>query len=446
MKDQNPRQIALDILVDVNKNKAYSNIAINRRFKATKIEIVDRKLITELVYGVIENLIYLDHIIKTLSKIRIKKLNVSVLNILRMGLYQIIFLDKIPVFAAVNESVNLTKKNDHKSAGFVNGILRNYTRNMNDISIPSLETDPVNHLSIVYSHPNWLVDKWLRQFGQEKTILLLKANNEKPPLTIRVNTLKTSKNHLKNILIDENLEISDGLYMDEAIHINNVGSIEELDSFQQGLFQVQDESSMMVARILDPQKGDAVIDVCAAPGGKTTHIAQLMEDTGYILARDIYDHKLKLINDNAGRLGIHIIHTQTYDAKELDKDSIEKFDKVLVDAPCTGLGIIRRKPELKYNKTPENLMEIAELQFEILSNSSKYVKKGGILLYSTCTITNEENHGVVERFLYHNKDFEISDINAYLPKELNTKGIGLQLYPHLHKTDGFFISKLRKKL
>lgn len=446
MKDQNPRQIALDILVDVDKNKAYSNLAINRHFKISKIDILDRKLITELVYGVIENLIYLDYIIKALSKIRIKKLNVSVLNILRMGLYQIIFLDKIPIFAAVNESVNLTKNNDYKSAGFVNGILRNFSRNRNSVSMPSLENDPVNYLSILYSHPNWLVDKWISEFGQKNTILLMKANNEKPPLSIRVNTLKTSKDHLKNALLSENLEICDGLYMEEAINITNVGNLEELECFQKGLFQVQDESSMMVAHILDPQKGDAVMDVCAAPGGKTTHIAQLMENTGFVLARDIHDHKLRLINENAKRLGVHNVHTECYDAKEIDVESFERFDKVLVDAPCTGLGIIRRKPELKYNKKAEDFIKIAELQLEILNNASKYVKKDGILLYSTCTIANEENFNVVERFLCKNKNFEKTDMNAYLPKALHTDGIGLQLYPHIHKTDGFFISKLRKKL
>jgi len=446
MKETNARQYALEILIDVDINNAYSNLAINKHLRDKEIEKIDKRLITELVYGVIENRIYLDFIIKTLSKIRMKKINNSVLNILRLGLYQIIFLDKIPAFAAVNETVKLAKKIDFRSVGFINGILRNYLRNKDLIKIPLLEDQPISSLSITYSHPEWLVEKWIEEFGLEDTEKLLKANNETPPLTVRTNTLATTKDELKKLLINENLGVSDGVYIKEALNIANAASIEELESFKMGYFQVQDESSMMVAHILDPKPGDTVIDVCAAPGGKTTHIAQLMKNQGKILARDIYDHKLKLIQQNAERLKINIIKTQCYNAKELDVDLIGKFDKVLVDAPCSGLGIIRRKPELKYNKKPDNIQEITELQLDILSNSSRYLKTGGTMVYSTCTITREENSMVVEKFLNNNKEFEAIDVCDNIPEPLIHTEKFLQLYPHKHGTDGFFISKLRKKL
>lgn len=446
MGQMNARRYVLDILVDISQNQAFSNISINKHLKGKNIEAQDRKFITELVYGVIENKIYLDFIISKLSKLKLEKINIDILNIIRMGLYQIIFLDRVPAFAAVNESVNLAKKINYKSSGFVNGILRSYLRNMDSIKLPSIEESPVQYLSILYSHPEWMVSRWLNEFGINDTQELLKANNETPKLTIRTNTLKINKQDLIKELQEENIRISEANYISEAIHVESLGNIEGLSSFKKGYFQIQDESSMLVALILDPKPGEYVIDVCSAPGGKTTHMAQLMNNKGYILARDIYEHKLKLIQENARRLGIDIIETQLFNAKEIDQDLLEKADKVLVDAPCSGLGIIRRKPELKYNKKPDDIDAIAKLQLEILANASKYVKKGGYLVYSTCTIEDIENTGVVESFVNHNKDFEIVDVNDLLPKALKANTKYLKLYPHLHKTDGFFISKLRKKL
>ena len=446
MKEINARQLALDILVDVDVHSAYSNLAINKHLKDKAIDRADRGLITEIVYGVIENKIYLDYIIKSMSKVRLKKMNVLILNTLRMGLYQIIFLDRIPDFAAVNESVRLVKGKDYKYVGFVNGILRNFLRSRNLINIPSIDEQPIAHLSITYSHPEWLVEKWVNEFGLDKTIKLLKSNNETPPLTIRTNTLAITKEELKELLLKENINVKDGLYIEEALNLYNVVSIEELESFKRGCFQVQDESSMMVAHVLDPQPGERVLDVCAAPGGKATHIAQLMKNNGYILARDIHKHKLKLIEQNAKRLNLDIIDTQLFNAEDLDSSIIGQFDKVLVDAPCSGLGIIRRKPELKYNKKPDDINEITRLQMIILETSSKYVRSEGILVYSTCTITKEENAMLVEKFLNRNKDFEAIDFLKNIGGIPESSGKFLQLYPHQHGTDGFFISKLRKKL
>ncbi len=445
MENINARRYALDILIDVDKNNAYSNLSMNKHLKDVKLEPVDRRFITEIVYGVIENKIYLDYMIRLLSKIKINKLNIVVINILRIGLYQIIFLDKIPTFAAVNECVQLAKKYDFRSSGFVNGVLRNYTRSKDSIKIPDFEDSPILHLSIKYSHPNWLIEKWINEFGMNDTIGLLKANNETPPLTVRTNTLLISKEELKEELSKEKIEAHDGKYMNEAINLSNVDRINDLVTYKRGYFQIQDESSMLVAHVVDPKPGDKILDVCAAPGGKSTHMAQLMENNGYILARDIHQHKLKLINDNAERLGISIVDTQCFDAKELDTNLVEKFDKVLVDAPCSGLGIIRRKPELKYTKKPDNIEDITELQLIILTNSSQYVKKGGYLIYSTCTITEEENSGIIERFTRCNSDFEVVNVSEYFPDKFNESDPYIKIFPHIHRIDGFFISKLRKK-
>ncbi|QXM05865.1 16S rRNA (cytosine(967)-C(5))-methyltransferase RsmB [Crassaminicella indica] len=440
----NARKYALNILVDIEKNNAFSNIAINRELKGKDIPNIDRRFISELVYGVLENKMYLDFIISKFSKIKIKKINVKVLNILRMGLYQIIYLDKIPEFAAVNESVKLVKKVDFKATGFVNGILRSFLRNRNSIKVPTIKEDIIKHLSITYSHPEWLVERWLKEFGQDFTISLLKANNETPKLTVRTNTLKIKKEQLIEKLREKDVKVDTDTFVKEAIHIGNLGNIEDMEIYHKGFFQIQDESSMLVAHVLDPKPGEFVIDICAAPGGKTTHMAQLMDNDGKILARDIYKHKLKLINDNAKRLGINIIRTEVFDAEKIDERLLRKADKVLVDAPCSGFGIIRRKPELKYNKKAQDIKAISKLQLKILNNASKYVKKGGILVYSTCTIEKEENIDIIEKFLKEHKEFEMVDVNDYLPSAVRTKYQFLQLYPNIYKTDGFFICKLRR--
>ncbi|WP_053956945.1 16S rRNA (cytosine(967)-C(5))-methyltransferase RsmB [Inediibacterium massiliense] len=441
----NARKYAYKILLDIEQNNAFSNIAVNKELRGKDISSVDRRLIRELVYGVLENKIYLDFIISKLSNTKMNKMDRKVIIILRIGLYQIIFLDKIPAFAAVSESVNIMKKINPRAAGFTNGILRNYLRNQEKIKIPSLKENLEMHLSIQYSHPLWLVKKWLNEFGQDFTMKLLKANNETPKLSIRVNTLKTTKEKLIKMLQTEGVEVDKNTNAEECLHLDHVGNIEELKSYQEGLFQIQDESSMLVGLVLNPKSGECIVDVCAAPGGKTTHIAQIMKNQGQIIARDIYPHKLNLIKENAKKLGIENIIVQEFDAQKIDVDLIQKADRVLVDAPCSGLGIIRRKPELKYNKTPDHIKEITKIQLEILKNASQYVKDNGVLVYSTCTIEKEENIEVIKKFIEYDKNFEIIDVNPYIPKKFRGEEKMIQLYPHIHHTDGFFICKLRKK-
>ncbi|MEW9124006.1 MAG: 16S rRNA (cytosine(967)-C(5))-methyltransferase RsmB [Thermotaleaceae bacterium] len=441
MEKVNARKAALEVLIDIEKNNAFSNIAIQRYLRNKSIEDRDRRFITELVYGVTENKIYLDYIVDRLSKIKRSKIKVETLSILRMGLYQIIFLDKVPTSAAVNESVKLVKKVDFGAAGYVNAILRNYLRNPVRIDLDKEKMDQAEYLSIKYSHPKWMVERWLKDFGKDFTEELLQANNNTPPLTVRANTLLTTPETLLENFQKEGIGARVGLYVSEAIQLEQSVNLERQTSFQKGLFQVQDESSMLVSHVLDPKPGEFVMDLCAAPGGKTTHIAQLMQNRGRILAWDIYEHKLKLVRDAASRLGIEIIETMCVNALELKASFFGKADRVLVDVPCSGLGIIRKKPEIKYNKSLEVLNEITALQLKILSNGSKYVKKEGSLVYSTCSIERDENVGVMEKFLEQNSDFKLADINEFLPEKIRSEAPYLQLYPHIHHIDGFFICK-----
>ncbi|SKC87220.1 16S rRNA (cytosine(967)-C(5))-methyltransferase RsmB [Maledivibacter halophilus] len=445
MNNENPRRIALNILIDIEENKAFSNITINKYLRKSNVTALDRRFISQLVYGVLENKIYLDYIIKNLSKTKMKKIRIEILNILRLGLYQIIFLQKVPDSAAVNESVKLAKKVNFRLSGFVNGILRSYLRVKDRISFPNYDENPISFLSVKYSHPEWLVKKWLNDYGLEFTEKLLEANNKSPNLTVRANTLKISREALIKKLNEEGISCRKGNLAREALIVESMNnSLDKLDSFNKGLFQVQDESSMLVSHILDPLEGEFIIDVCSAPGGKSTHIAQLMNNKGRILSRDIHRHKLDLVKANSRRLGITIIESEQYNALKLDDNLIGLADKVLVDAPCSGFGIIRRKPEIKYLKEPKDIIELSKLQIEILKVSSKYVKNGGILIYSTCTIQDEENEKIIRKFLEENGEFTLIDIKDDLPHNIRPEEKYLQLYPHISNTDGFFICKMKK--
>ncbi|SHJ95164.1 16S rRNA (cytosine(967)-C(5))-methyltransferase RsmB [Paramaledivibacter caminithermalis] len=445
MRNINPRRVALNILVDIEKNKAFSNIAINKYIKKQEISSLDRRFISQLVYGVLENKLYLDYIIKNLSKTKINKIEIDILNILRLGLYQIIFLAKIPDSAAVNESVKMAKKINFRLSGFVNGLLRSFIRNKDNINLPSYEDSPSQYLSVKYSHPEWLVDRWISEYGYDFTRELLESNNKTPNLTIRTNTLKINRDNLIGELIKEGVVCRKGELSPESVIIESMkSSLDNLKSFKNGLFQVQDESSMLVGHALDPLEGDFIVDVCSAPGGKSTHIAQLMKNKGRILSRDIHEHKLDLIKENANRLDVSIIDTEKFDATKLDKKLVNLADRVIVDAPCSGFGIIRRKPEIRYFKDVKDIVELSKLQIKILDTSSNYVKKGGVLVYSTCTIMEEENKNIIKEFLRKKHDFTLLDINMDLPKNLFSEEKYMQIYPNVLDADGFFICKMKR--
>ncbi|HYE09606.1 MAG TPA: 16S rRNA (cytosine(967)-C(5))-methyltransferase RsmB [Patescibacteria group bacterium] len=445
----NAREAAIVIINKVLREKAYSNIALKQVLEQSSLSRVDKALVTEIVNGTLKNLIKLDYIAGQFVKINKSKLDKHVEDILRTGIYQIMYLDRIPDSAVCNEGSNLARKYTNEGAvRFVNGVLRNVSRNKDTIQFPDKVKQPLLYLSVVYSHPEWIVEKWLREFGFEFTEQLLNANNQVPHFTIRINRLKADKESLVKILEQEGIEYSEGIYNKDALYIKGTSAIESKASFQQGLYQIQDESSMLAGLALNPQPGDLVLDVCSAPGGKATHAAELMNNKGKIIARDVYQHKLDLIQQSCKRLGISIVETEIFDAKELDRKLVGKADKVLLDAPCSGLGVMRRKPDLKWKKTPDNFDELAKLQQQMLYKAAEYVKPQGVLVYSTCTINKSENLQVVEAFLKSREDFYLEDLSKLLPENLKsdtkTKGY-VEIFPNIHGIDGFFISRLRRK-
>jgi 16S rRNA (cytosine967-C5)-methyltransferase len=436
----NAREIAFKVLSDIEKNKNYSNMSINKHFKELEIKDQDRGFTTELIYGVIENRNYLDYVMNKLSKMKAEKMQMHVRIFLEMGIYQILFLDSVSDYAAVNETVNLVNGFDKKSSGFVNAILRNVIRQKETIAKVDI-TDNIMYLSTKYSYKPWMIKNWVEKFGQEFTEDLLDANNEKPSIYIRVNTLKTTREELMNKLSDMNIKCFKVSTLEEAIRVENLKNIENNKLFKDGLFTVQDISSMIVGKIVNPKENSRVLDICSAPGGKTTHLATIMNNTGHIVSRDIFEHKIKLINATANRLGLTNIEAQCFDASVLDNDNIDAFDYVLADVPCSGLGIIRRKPEIKY-KEKADLKELPSIQSKILKNASKYVKINGVLVYSTCTIQDNENIDIINAFLKENDNFKLVPIDAVNVDVDNQDKGYLKIYPHIHGMDGFFIAKL----
>lgn len=441
------RDAAVTVIYRVLREGAYSNIAIKQELDKSSLLKLDKALVTEIVNGTLRNLTRIDWVKSQFVKKA--KIEPWIEDIIRCGIYQLLFLDRVPDSAVCNESAELARKHGHEgTVKFVNGVLRNISRNKEKLEYPNKEKESIKYLSVFYSHPEWMVKKWVKDFGVDFTEELLKSDNETPPFTIRCNRLKINKQELLTVLSNENIDCQEGSYNAEAVYIRGTSAIEGKDSFKNGYYQVQDESSMLVAHIIDPKAGERILDICSAPGGKTTHIAELMGNQGEIVARDIHPHKLKLVEENCSRLGIGIVKAELHDAMLLDKESLEKFNKVLLDAPCSGLGVIRRKPDLRWKKEQDNFRELAKLQSEMLEIASKYVKPGGVLVYSTCTINKTENIEVVKTFLSGSQDFQLESIIEQIPEKLVCesayKGY-LELFPNTHGTDGFFIAKLRKR-
>lgn len=442
----NTRNIVLTLLQNIFEDKAYTNIAIDKYFSHNKdLSKQDRAFITRMVEGCVEHVMTIDYIINQFSKTKTNKMKNIILYILRLSVYQINYMDKVPVSAICNEAVKLTKKRKfHNLSGFVNGVLRNITRNIETVEFPSEDMDPMRFLSIVYSFPIWIIELWLQHYDY-KTVKQICINSNKTITTnIRCNLTKTNTEALKKQLEEDGVTVETGKLLDYALKISNYDSIRGLQSFREGKFSVQDESSMLVSHLANPNKDSLIIDVCAAPGGKTTHLAELMDYTGCIISRDIYPKKLKLIEENVKRLQLNNVKIQAYNALELDESLIQKADIVIADVPCSGLGIIRKKPDIRYNITKEDICDLVEIQRNILKVVCKYVKIGGILMYSTCTVNPEENMKNVNWFIGE-YPFELVEINHALPHELSreTKGC-VQLLPGFNDTDGFFIAKLKR--
>jgi len=445
------RDTALKALYETDVRGAYSNLALKKLLADKELDSRDRAFITELVYGTITRKITLDWVISRFSKIQLRKLSNLVLEILRMGAYQILFLDKVPPSAACNTSVELAKNHAKQSAGFVNAVLRNIARSKERILTDSdFDAMPVTErLSVKYSFPEYLVQEWITAFGEDFTEELLKSLLDRPDFSVRVNTLKTSRDAVAEELKKYGIDSVPGHFVPEALYLENVSDISGLDVFTEGKITVQDESSMLVTKVLDPKPGERILDACAAPGGKTTHMAQLMNNSGHIDAWDIHEHKISLIEDNARRLGISIISAVRKDALRIWEDVFDTYDRVLVDAPCSGTGIIRRKPDIKWKRKKEDFNNLIEIQKKILYNSCRYVKPGGILVYSTCSLDVRENEKVIEWFLQENGNFRPEPMDEYLPETLRARnGVSegmLRLYPHIDGTDGFFIARLKRE-
>lgn len=440
----NPRQIALTILYDIEYNGAYSNMALKDKLSYNKeLNKLDKAFITTLVYGVIRRKNTLDYVIGKYSKIKLKKISKYLIIILRMGIYQIMFMDKVPDSAAVNESVKLAKRYGHSaSSGFVNGMLHSVIRGRDTLKYPENEME---FLAVKYSFPQWLVEKLISQLGKEFAEDFMKASNIEPKTTLRVNTLKTSLDELITKLQDINVTVSKSDLYENALYVSGF-DIGGSSLYKDGLFIAQDISAMLTSIVLNPKNGDYVIDMCAAPGGKTTHIAQLMKNKGKITAFELHSHKVDIIQKNAQRMGIDIIEAVCKDSCEFDGEYEGIADKVLVDVPCSGLGIIRRKPDIKWNKQDDS--DLPDIQYKILENAGKYVKIGGELVYSTCTIDINENENIIDKFLENNENFERIDISDLLPMAIdkqNAKNGYVTLYPNINDVDGFFICKLKKR-
>ena len=416
------RQLAVKVLYEVQKNSAFVSLELKKQLGESDLSNQDKAFATELVYGVLKNRTRLDFIISKYSKQKLKKISEWILNILRIGVYQIVFLDKIPQSAAVNESVKLAKRYGHAaSAGFVNGVLRSVGRS-GDVEYPKGR----EFYEVYYSHPKWLVDMMFDQYGDEAQ-QIVENNNKVAPTTIRVNILKTDAISLTKKLEDKGINVSK-TEEENVLIISGYGDISALDEYKNGLFTPQGLSSYVAAKAVEPQADDVVIDLCSAPGGKTTAMAEMCDDKANIFAFDLYDHKKAIIEVNCKRLGIKNAEVGVADATKLMERFVGKADKVLVDVPCSGLGIIRKKPDIKWNKETEDFDEIVKIQKQILQNAAKYVKSGGTLVYSTCTVNKDENERLAETFAKEN-GFEVQLSKTYLPHD---------------EFDGFYICKMIK--
>ncbi|MBQ3266066.1 MAG: 16S rRNA (cytosine(967)-C(5))-methyltransferase RsmB [Ruminococcus sp.] len=440
----NVRNIAYKVLYRVLFEDAYSAIAVNNAVREENLEGVDVSFLSALVYGVLERKITLEYIIRRYSSIRIKKIEKKTLIILYLGVYQLLYMDKVPDSAAVNESVKLCKKlRLNHSAGFVNALLRSFVRAEKRYELPDRSDLPC-YLSAAYSCPEDMVRELLETYGADKTETILKGFLGRPPVTVRVNTLKTNKATLRYELELQGVKVDDISFLENSLHLSHTGSLEKIPQFLRGQFYVEDAASQLCAEMLGARPGERVADVCAAPGGKSLYIAMKMENRGEVFSYDIHEHKIKLMNDNAKRLGVSIMHTALRDAAS--SQDMPECDRILCDVPCSGWGILRRKPEIRY-KTDTNIDILPKLQYSILCMSAEHLRPSGVLIYSTCTLRKAENHDVIKRFLAEHPDFsgEVLDLPDIVGRSVDEEPYCLTLLPGEYGTDGFFIAKLRRK-
>ena len=442
------RELVLGVLLEVTRDGEYSHISLrNVLTKYQYLDKRDRAFITRVVEGTLEHMIEIDYIINQFSKVKVNKMKPVIRCILRSAVYQLKYMDSVPNSAACNEAVKLaTKKGFASLKGFVNGVLRSIERNLDTITYPD-ETNLIEYLSVKYSMPEWILKKWLATYDRTTVETMLTDFQTEKPTTIRINRNVMSKEELIDSLEKQGVHVESHPYLDDALWISAYDYLADVDSFREGAFHVQDISSMLVAHLANPKEGDIVIDVCAAPGGKALHMAELLRGTGHVEARDLTDYKVNLIWDNVERSGMNNIEAVRWDATVLDEEAADTADIVVADLPCSGLGVLGKKTDLKYKMTEQTQRDLVALQRNILSMVKSYVKQGGTLIYSTCTINEDENMGNVEWFLSENNDFELVSVKEDLCEELRASVVRdgcLQLLPGVHKSDGFFIAKFKK--
>lgn len=444
-KEGSGRAIALDALTAIEEQGAYANRILNSLFTQRQAEAQEKRLATELVFGTLRQLNLLDYLLNRLLSKELSALPPTVRGVLRLSLYQLIFTTH-PAYAVVNEAVDLIKHSKYRGLSrLVNGVLRNYLRRQQetDLAWPDFLQDPIGHLTIAHSHPRWLVERWVRRWGADRTHQLVEANNAPAPLSIRTNTLLTSREALADALGQAGIEAAPVSTVPEALRLKTGQELTTIPLWAEGHYYIQDEASMLVAHLLAPEAGEIIADLCAAPGGKTTHLAQLMQNTGGIYALDQYPHKTDLIAENAQRLQIKIIETITADARSWRPP--EPLDGILLDAPCTGTGVLRRRPDIRWRRQPTDLRELVNLQQALLNHAASLLKPGGRMVYSTCALEFEENEAQIRHFLGAHPDFVVAVPEDFAPHFSGERtGEGFLILPRQEEPDGFFMTRLVK--
>lgn len=447
MKNIKLREIIHNIIYRVEKDGGFSHLLINHEVERHQLSEKDKGLLTNVVYGTIQHKLRLDYYLAPF--IKGKKVEDWVVTLLRTALYQMFFLDRIPHHAILYDSVEIAKKKGHRgTANFVNGVLRNLQRK--GIEDTSLIKDLAKRISIETSHPQWLINYWMDSYGQELAKGMAKINITEKPQSIRIQPMRTTRDQIIKKLKEAKILARKSPITKQGIIIEK-GNVLETPLLEEGYITIQDQSSILASEMMQIEEGMLVLDACSAPGGKATHIAELLRNTGELHAYDLQKNKLSLIEQNVKRLGLKNVFIKQADARKLREEYEDHtFDRILLDLPCSGLGVLRSKPDIKYNKNQTDINNLSTIQYDILSSTSSLLKENGKLLYSTCTVTKEENELVIQRFLKNNKDFKLDEsFFEELPDLLrNSPGIsefGIQIFPQLYNTDGFFITRLVRK-
>ena len=435
-----PRQLILKLLDRHEQTDSYADLVLENELQKQRLSEQDKALVQEIFFGVIRGRKRLDWLIHQFYQGSYEKAPRFIRHILQSSLYQLLYMDRIPDYAAIHEAVALAiLKGGPYWARKINAILRSFQRDRHRITLPDRTSQPMEFIAVQYSHPEWMVARWIKRWGIEETISLCEANNTHPHLSLRVNRLKTTVAELQNLLSQFNVPTTPSPFSENFLQAERLPDLSQFEPFQQGLFSIQDVSAGLACELLTPQPGEKIIDLCAAPGGKTTYIAELIGDQGNVFAVDRNLSRLRLIRHHLSRLGCRSIHLVQADGAQF---SCQNADRVIVDAPCSGLGVLAKRVDLRWKRRPEQIEELSHLQLQLLINASKLVKRGGVLVYCTCTIEPEENEEVVQKFLQQHKQFRLDAASNYVSREVTTSEGFVCTYPHRHGIDGSFAVRL----